>query len=116
MRTFFQCCGILLFASSALSGCATGLSIEELDRKVRGMSRQQLLACMGPPSASAKDGNMEFLTYGYRNVWDAYLNRCDTNFILTEGRVSRVSVTRYAQGTVDATTSYCRSLVAKCLP
>ncbi len=76
-----------LAAALLLSACATGPSIEELNSKVRGMLRTQLLSCMGPPSATAKDGNMEFLTYSYRNVYDKYSYQCDSRFILTDGRV-----------------------------
>ena len=118
MRTFFKSCGILLFASSLLSGCATlpkatHLTIEELEQKVRGMSQEQLLACMGPPGESAKDGNMQFLIFSYGNFW---AERCDANFVLTDGRVSKFSVTPYTFGLAHATSGLCRAVVAKCLP
>lgn len=98
-----------------LSACASGPSTEELNPKVRGMSKQQLLSCMGPPNASAKDGNMEFLTYSYRNFYDKYTYQCEANFVLTDGRVSKLNVTGDAPGTLDVTSGVCRALVAKCV-
>jgi hypothetical protein len=98
-----------------MSACATGPSTEELNSKVRGMSKQQLLSCMGPPNSTAKDGNMEFLTYSHRNFYDKYAYQCDANFILTDGRVSKLNVTGDAPGTLDVTSGVCRALVAKCV-
>ena len=78
------------------------------------MSKAQLLSCMGPANATAKDGNMEFLTYNYRSVYDKYSYQCDSRFVLTDGRVSKLNVTGDAPGTIDVTSGVCRSLVAKC--
>ena len=104
-----------IFLALFLSACATGPSTEELNPKVRGMSKQQLLSCMGPPNASAKDGNMEFITYSHGSLYDKYTYQCEATFILTEGRVSKLNVTGDAPGTLDVTSGVCRALVAKCV-
>ena len=106
---------LLMAVALLLSACATGPSIEELNPKVRGMSRAQLLGCMGPPNSTAKDGNIEFLTYSYRSVYDKYSYQCDSHFVLTDGRVSKLNVTGDPPGTIDVTSGVCRSLVAKCV-
>ena len=107
--------GLVALIALFLSGCATGPSSEELNSKVRGMSRQELLSCMGPPSSSARDGNMEFLTYSHRNIYDKYTYQCNANFILTDGRVSKLNILGDAPGTLDVTSGVCRALVAKCV-
>ena len=109
------CRAIPFLVALFVSACASAPSTEELNSKVRGMSKQELLSCMGPPNASAKDGNMEFLTYSHRNFYDKYTYQCDANFILTDGRVSRLNVTGDAPGTLDVTSGVCRALVAKCV-
>jgi hypothetical protein len=106
----------LLLPALFLSACAAGPSTAELNPKFQGMSKQQLLSCMGPPHASAKDGNMEFLTYQHRDIYDKYTYRCDANFVLTDGRVSRLSITGDAPGTLDVTSGVCRAIVSKCAP
>ncbi len=58
---------------------------------------------------------MEFLTYSHRNFYDKYTYQCDANFILTDGRVSKLNVTGDAPGTLDVTSGVCRALVAKCV-
>ena len=98
-----------------LTACATGPSTEELNPKLRGMSKQQVLSCMGAPSSSVKEGNMEFLTYSHRNFYDKFTYQCDANFIFTDGRVSKLNVTGDVPGTLDVTSGVCRALVAKCV-
>ncbi len=97
------------------AGCVSSPNIKELNSKVVGMSKQELLSCMGPPGRSAIEGNMEFLTYGHRNYYDKYAYQCDANFVLTDGRVTRLNVTGDAPGTIDVTSGVCRALVAKCV-
>lgn len=109
------CRAIPFLVALFVSACASAPSTEELNSKVRGMSKQELLSCMGPPNATAKDGNMEFLTYSHRNFYEKYTYQCDANFILTDGRVSRLNVTGDAPGTLDVTSGVCRALVAKCV-
>lgn len=99
-----------------LAACVSAPTTEELNPKVTGMSRQELLSCMGPPSNSARDANMEFLTYSHRNHYAQYAYRCDANFVLTDGKVTRLRVTGdEVTGTIDVTSGVCRSMVAKCV-
>lgn len=102
-------------STALLTGCVSAPSTEELNPKLVGMSKQQLLSCMGPPNRSATEQNMEFLTYSHRNFYDKYTYQCDANFILTDGRVTRLNVTGDAPGTLDVTSGVCRALVAKCV-
>ena len=103
-----------LFFVFLLTGCASAPSTKELNTKVAGMSKQELLSCMGVPSGSTADGNMEFLSYSHRNFYDKYTYQCDANFILTNGRVTRLNVTGDAPGNIDVTSRVCRAMVAKC--
>lgn len=104
-----------LLIALLLSACVSAPSTDELNPKVVGMTKLQLLSCMGPPNATAKEGNVEFLTYSHRNFYDKYTYQCDANFILTDGRVSRLNITGDAPGTIDVTSGVCRALVAKCV-
>ena len=105
-----------LFLPIALAACVSAPSTEELNPKVMGMSRAELLSCMGPPSNAARDGNMEFITYSHRNFYAQYAYRCDANFVLTDGRVTRLKVTGdEVTGTLDVTSGVCRAMVAKCV-
>ena len=104
-----------LVGSTVLAACVSAPSTEDLNQKVVGMSKQQLLSCMGPPSRGARDGNMEFLTWSHRNAYDKYTYQCDANFVLTDGRVTRLNVTGDAPGTMDVTSPVCRAMVAKCV-
>ena len=102
-------------STALLTGCVSAPSTEELNPKLVGMSKQQLLSCMGPPNRSANEQNMEFLTYSHRNFYDKYAYQCDANFVLTDGRVTRLNITGDAPGTLDVTSGVCRALVAKCV-
>lgn len=100
-----------------LAACVSAPSTEELNPKVIGMSRAELLSCMGPPNKTARDGNMEFVTYSHRNVYAQYAYRCDVNLVLTDGRVTRLKVTGdEVNGTLDVTSGVCRAMIAKCVP
>lgn len=106
----------ILLLAVVLGACVSAPSTEELNPKVVGMSRAELLSCMGPPGNTARDGNMEFLTYSHRNTYAQYAYRCDANFVLTDGRVSRLRVTGdEVTGTIDVTSGVCRAMVAKCV-
>lgn len=99
-----------------IAGCASAPSTQELAPKVAGMSRVELLSCMGPPDNSAKDGNVEFITYSYRSTYDKYSYRCDSQFVLTDGRVSKLRVTGDEEGGyIDVTSKVCRAKIAKCV-
>lgn len=102
-------------STALLTGCVSAPSTEELNPKLVGMSKQQLLSCMGPPNRSATEQNLEFLMYSHRNFYDKYTYQCDANFILTDGRVTRLNITGDAPGTLDVTSGVCRALVAKCV-
>jgi hypothetical protein len=108
------CAALLL--PIALAACVSAPSTEELNPKVMGMSRAELLSCMGPPNNAARDGNMEFLTYSHRNFHGQYTYRCDANWVLTDGRVTRLRVTGdEVSGLIDVTSGVCRAMVAKCV-
>ena len=104
----------LLVCAIGLFGCASAPNTEDLNTNVVGMSKQELLSCMGPPSRSAQDGNMEFLTYSHRSYYDKYTYECEARFVLTNGRISKLNVTGDPPGTLDVSSGVCRSLVAKC--
>ena len=106
---------ILIPAVLLVSACASSPNAADLDQKLRGMTKQQLFSCMGPPAASAKDGNMEFLTYSHRSIYDKYSYQCDANLVLTDGRVSKLNILGDAPGTLDVTSGVCRAMVAKCI-
>ena len=95
-------------------GCASGPETTELNQKLRGMTKQELLSCMGSPATSTREGNMEFLAYKHRNVYDKYSYQCDANFILTDGKVSKLNILGDVPGTLDVTSGVCKALVAKC--
>ena len=106
---------VAVCSTALISGCVSAPSTEKLNPKLVGMSKQQLLSCLGTPNRSATEQNMEFLTYSHRNFYDKYAYQCDPNFILTDGRVTRLIVTGDAPGTLDVTSGVCRALVAKCV-
>ena len=99
-----------------LTGCVSAPSSDQLSSKVKGMSRLELLSCMGPPSNTARDGNVEFLAYSHRNTYSLLAYRCDANFVLTDGTVTRLNITGdEVTGAIDVTSGVCRAMVAKCV-
>lgn len=111
MKRFFA-----LLLPACLTACVSAPNTAELNSKVIGMSRQELLSCMGPSGNAARDGNMEFLTYSHRNYYAQYAYRCDANFVLTDGKVTRIRITGdEVTGVLDTTSGVCRAMVAKCV-
>ena len=107
---------LALIFSIPLSACVSAPNTGELNQKIVGMSRAELLSCMGPANNTAQDGNMEFITYSHRNFYGPYAYRCDANIVLTDGRVTRLRVTGdEVNGTLDVTSGVCRAMIAKCV-
>ncbi len=106
--------GCLMFSAGMLSGCAWTPSLDRLNQRLGGMSKQELLYCMGTPSRVARQDDMEMVTYSYNYSPDSTLLKCDTHLSFIDGRLSRVRVTAGTPGTLDLVSSTCRAAVEKC--
>jgi hypothetical protein len=91
----------------ALMGCAVqrALVANEAPNKMIGLSKEQVLACMGPPDKQAAAGETEVWTYNSGNgQTNAVANRnlfgvtavstqrfCTVNVVMTQGSVSNLN-------------------------
>lgn len=101
-------------AAAILAGCASAPNEGDLNRRLAGMSKLELLACMGAPSASAADGDAEVLRFSHRDFYMGMMYQCDANVVLKSGRVASLRVTGDAPGTLDVTSKVCRAKLDKC--
>lgn len=99
----------------ALGGCAVQLSQQADDAKNRmfGMSKEKILACMGPPanrmtegatevwSYASGDGRVDtagsFWSYGSYNA-SSQGHYCKIDVVMAQGRVSQVNYSGPSQG------------------
>lgn len=77
----------LLSSVAALAGCAVQRAVvaQGAQEKMVGMSREQVLACMGPPGAKAVEGATEVWSYGSGND---HTTTIGTGFAQTNGSIS----------------------------
>jgi outer membrane protein assembly factor BamE (lipoprotein component of BamABCDE complex) len=105
-------------AAVLLSGCAIQRAQEAQDARAQmvGMSKEQVLACMGPPVNKATEGMTEVWAYNSGNgttVTDASYGRfggtavssnrfCNINVVMTKGQVATVNYTGPTGGLLTA--------------
>lgn len=106
----------LILSAFILAGCASAPSQQELNTRLAGLSKVELLACMGAPNGAARDDDTEVLTYAHRDFHMGMTYQCDANVVLKAGRVARITVTGDAPGTIDVTSKVCRAKLDKCAP
>ncbi len=75
-----------------LAACTTG---ERMGSVSYGMTREQVIAVLGPPSGGQRSGNTEAITYVNRLISGWSWDRADYHVILTDGQV-----TAYGPGVV----------------
>ena len=77
----------LVSGAIALAGCAVQRSViaQGAQEKMVGLSREQVLACMGPPSTKAAEGATEVWSYGSGNDRTTTIG---TGFAQTNGSIS----------------------------
>jgi hypothetical protein len=106
--------GVLGFSAILLSGCALAPSLDQLNQNLAGMSKQELMYCMGSPARVARNGDMEFATYVYSFTSESTALRCDAHLTFVDGRVTKVRVTGGSPGAPDFASRTCRSALEKC--
>ncbi len=77
----------LVSGAIALAGCAVQRAVvaQGAQEKMVGLSREQVLACMGPPSTKAAEGATEVWSYGSGNDRTTAIG---TGFAQTNGSIS----------------------------
>ena len=105
---------VAILVVAGLVGCASGLTTKELERKVIGKSKNDLLNCMGTPSDSHSAGTMEYMTYRHRDTKKKELHKCDADFILANDRVTKMEVAGGEEGGNEVTSDFCRNLIIRC--
>lgn len=106
--------GLVVAASAVLAGCAWAPSVDKLNERLAGMSKQEIMYCMGTPSRVGRYDDMEFVTYTYSYSSDSNILKCDAHLSFLDGRLYRVRVTGGTPGSVDLVSSTCRATVEKC--
>lgn len=93
----------ILFAS-ALAGCAVQRAVvaQGAQEKMVGFSREQVLACMGPPATRAAEGTTEVWSYGSGNDRTTTVG---TGFAQTDGSISGERRGNQFSATGQATTT-----------
>ena len=106
----------LLSGITALAGCAVQRAViaQGAQDKIVGMSREQILACMGPPGTKAAEGATEVWSYGSGNDHTTTIGTgvAQTNgFISGERRGNHYSATGESRttslATVNSSRRYC---------
>lgn len=114
----------------ASSGCAIQRAQVAQDARVQmvGLSKEQVLACMGAPASKASEGNTEVWGYASGNgmtVASASYDRyggtavsssrfCNVNIVMTSGRVTVVNYTGPTGGLLTAS-EQCAYAVDACV-
>lgn len=106
---------LLLIMLFVLSACASVSAPDGLSPNSRGMSKKQLMSCMGVPKTTAAESNKEILTYFYRNFYDRYTYQCAVSVELTGGRVSKLTVAGDSTDLTDAVPIVCQTVIPKCM-
>jgi outer membrane protein assembly factor BamE (lipoprotein component of BamABCDE complex) len=95
------CCVVAI--AVLLGSCSLQRAQTAQDAKVRlvGMSKEQILACMGPPMQKAAEGSTEVWSYASGNnrqtvsygngVAIATARSCTINIVMSQGRVAQVN-------------------------
>jgi hypothetical protein len=85
MRMF----GLVVPLGLLLAGCAVQGALTAQDARVQmvGMSKEQVLTCMGPPGNKAAEGQTEVWSYASGNGYSSTIASADVN---TTGQASRV--------------------------
>ena len=125
MRLVVMALGIAL----VLGGCAFQRAqvAQEAQGSMMGLSKEQVLACMGPPVNRATEGKTEVWSYNSGNgmtVASASYDRyggtavsssrfCNVNIVMTAGQVSAVNYTGPTGGLLTQG-EQCAYAVAKC--
>lgn len=96
--------GFLLSGMTALAGCAVQRAVvaQGAQEKMVGMSREQVLACMGPPGTKAAEGPTEVWSYGSGND---HTTTIGTGFAQTNGSISGERRGNQFSATGQATTT-----------
>jgi hypothetical protein len=90
---------VVLFATMAVAGCAFQRAQIAQDARgsMIGMTKEQTLACMGPPANKAAEGATEVWSYpsgnGMRTYGDSVATSrfCTVNLTMTNNRISQVN-------------------------
>ena len=90
-------------------------AVDDPSANARGMSKQQVLRCMGAPKSSSGEPGKEYLSYFYRNFYDRYTYQCTVTVELTGDRVSKWTLLGDSTDITDAVPEVCRTVVPKCM-
>ncbi len=95
---------LLLCSSFLLMGCAVQRAVvaQGAQEKMVGMSREQVLACMGPPATKAAEGATEVWSYGSGNDRTTTIG---TGYAQTHGSISGERRGNQFSATGEATTT-----------
>lgn len=103
---------ILVCRAAALAGCAIERAQVAQDARAQmvGRSKEQVLACMGPPGNKAAEGQTEVWSYASGNGYSATMATADVN---TTGQATRTGNQVYGSanstgfGTAISTRRFC---------
>jgi hypothetical protein len=103
---------ILVCCGAALAGCAIQRAQVAQDARAQmvGLSKEQVLACMGPAGNKAAEGQTEVWSYASGNGYSATMATADVN---TTGQASRIGNQVYGSanstgfGTAISTRRFC---------
>lgn len=95
---------IVVLCAFATAGCAVQRAVvaHGAQEKMVGMSREQILACMGPPVTKAAEGATEVWSYGSGND---HRTAIGTNYAQTNGSISGERRGYQFSATGEATTT-----------
>ena len=95
---------VIVVLSAALAGCAIQRAQVAQDARAQmvGMSKEQVLACMGPPATKAAEGATEVWSYA---SGDGHTQTFGTATANTTGQADRLGNTVYGSATTFGTAS-----------
>jgi hypothetical protein len=109
----------LLFAAVALAGCAIKIARDARVSMV-GLGKEQALACMGPPAATAIEGATEVWSFDSGNGMTQYDNgvavqrSCKVNLTMMAGHISSIDYLGPTGGLLTAG-EQCASALQNCV-
>jgi hypothetical protein len=106
-----KCAGPLIILSIMLAGCAIERAqvAESAQSQMSGMSREQVLACMGPPGQRMTEGQTEVWSYGSggKTIAQAFGDSSTTGSAMISGNSIYGSASTTSSGTAIAERRYC---------
>lgn len=105
---------LIALSANLLGACAVSPSPEPLGQRLAGLSKQELLYCMGTPSRVSRHHSVELVTYSFGYPPQSTLLKCDAHLRFVDERLSEIRFASEPLGSFDLVSRSCRSALQRC--